>query len=69
MVQSKRNQIVQAFVLFLMLTACRAASGQAAREPLRASQLLALVAGNALPENVVNEINADGLAFRPDDGY
>jgi Flp pilus assembly protein TadD len=37
--------------------------------PLRASELLGLVAGNALPENVAREIATDGLAFRPDDSY
>src|SRR4029077_1372526 len=37
--------------------------------PLRASELLALVAGHALPENVAREIATDGLAFRPDDSY
>jgi tetratricopeptide (TPR) repeat protein len=38
-------------------------------KPLRASELLGLVAGNALPENVVSDIDADHLAFRPDDNY
>jgi hypothetical protein len=32
-------------------------------------ELLALVAGNALSENIVQEIDSRGLAFRPTDGY
>jgi len=37
--------------------------------PLRQTELLALVAGNALPENVVQQILTNGLAFRPDPAY
>ncbi len=44
-------------------------AAQGAPTALSASELLALVAGNALPENIVHEISADGLAFRPDDAY
>jgi len=36
---------------------------------MRASELLALVAGSALPENVVHEITRRGLNFRPDQKY
>jgi tetratricopeptide (TPR) repeat protein len=46
---------------------CRAA--ESGSKPLRASELLSLVAGNCLPENIVADINADHLAFRPDDFY
>ena len=42
---------------------------QAAREPLGATTLLALVAGNALPENVVAAIETDGLSFKPTEEY
>ena len=45
------------------------AGSQTVTKPLRASELLALVAGNALPENIVTAINVDGLAFKPDDNY
>jgi hypothetical protein len=38
-------------------------------KPLSDGDLLALVAGNALPENIVNEIKSRGLAFHPDDQY
>jgi hypothetical protein len=36
---------------------------------MHASELLALVAGSALPENVVREITRRGLNFRPDQKY
>lgn len=42
------------------------AANSAAR-PLRQTELLALVAGNAHPENMVQEIAADRFAFLPDD--
>lgn len=38
-------------------------------KPLRASEVLALVAGIALPETVISHIKTDHLAFRPDDFY
>jgi len=37
--------------------------------PLRKSELLALVAGGALPENVTAQINSRGLGFRLDDSF
>lgn len=37
--------------------------------PLEASRLLALVAGNALPENVVDLIHARGLGFQPTSNF
>lgn len=45
------------------------AGSQTAAKPLRAGELLALVSGNALPEDIVTVIKADGLAFKPDDAY
>jgi hypothetical protein len=47
----------------------RRVAADSAVKSLRQTELLALVAGNALPENVVREIGADGMAFRPDDAY
>jgi hypothetical protein len=38
-------------------------------KPLSASELLWLVAGSVLPENIVREIAVDGLTFRPNDSY
>ncbi len=37
--------------------------------PLTRSEVLALVAGNALPENVASEISLFGISFTPDAGY
>src|SRR3989442_6013317 len=45
------------------------ANAQAARQPLTDSELIALVSGRALSENIVHEIQSRGLAFRPDDQY
>src|ERR1700740_785061 len=50
-----------------LLLSFSAASGTP--RPLRQTELLALVAGNALPENIVNEIRARGVAFRPDTSF
>src|SRR6266478_7783270 len=49
---------------FLML-----AAAQEKPKPLAHRELLALVAGNALSENIVHEVQSRGLAFRPTDGY
>jgi len=45
------------------------ACAQATREPVTDSELMALVAGNALSENIVHEIATRGLTFRPNDQY
>jgi TolA-binding protein len=45
------------------------AFGQATKEPLSDRELLALVAGNALSENIVHEIEARGLAFHPGEQF
>jgi tetratricopeptide (TPR) repeat protein len=42
---------------------------QATHDPLSERELLALVAGNALSENVVHYIEDRGLAFRPSDQF
>ena len=44
-------------------------SAQEAREPLRETQLLALVAGAALPENIVAAIHDRGLSFVSDPDF
>src|SRR5437016_1690393 len=56
------------YVLFVSLLVTVAAAETSAR-PLRQSELLALVAGNALPENIVNEIHTRGVAFRMDASF
>ena len=45
------------------------AASETSPRPLRQTELLALVAGNALPENIVNEIRSRGVAFRMDDSF
>jgi tetratricopeptide (TPR) repeat protein len=45
------------------------ASPQEANKPLEETRLLALVAGNALPENIVAAIEGRGLAFQPTPEY
>src|SRR5215469_1946539 len=42
---------------------------QESNRPLTDSMLLSLVVGNALPENIVHEIESRGLDFKPSDGY
>jgi tetratricopeptide (TPR) repeat protein len=42
---------------------------QAVHDPLSDRDLLALVAGNSLSENIVHEIETRGLAFRPGDQF
>jgi hypothetical protein len=37
--------------------------------PLRKSEVLALVTGDSLPENIVNAIQSRGIAFTPDNNY
>ena len=41
----------------------------ASPRPLRKGEILALVAGGIIPDNVVMEIQADGIAFLPDDEF
>jgi len=58
----------------LVLSVCMfgviaAAAPQAEKKPLDATKLLALVAGNALPENIVAEVTAEGLSFTPSEEY
>jgi tetratricopeptide (TPR) repeat protein len=45
------------------------APAQTTKPPLTDGELMALVAGNALSENIVQESNSRGLAFRPSDQY
>ena len=54
---------------FCLLPAAGSAMPQAQKKPLDATTLLALVAGNALPENIVAILGTRGLAFTPTEGY
>jgi tetratricopeptide (TPR) repeat protein len=54
----------------LLIATCAAIAGsQEKAKPISAPELLALVAGNALNENIVHEIESRGLGFRPGDRY
>lgn len=58
------------FVLALLLCAFfLTTSSNSSPRPLRKSELLALVAGDCLPENTVAEIQSRGLTFSPDESY
>jgi tetratricopeptide (TPR) repeat protein len=56
-------------VLAILGFDARISFGQTVNEPLSDRELLALVAGNALSENIVHEIETRGLAFRPGDQF
>src|ERR1700676_5382847 len=65
-----RSAALRLLAIILILGNCSCfANAQSAREPLTDSELMALVAGNALSENIVHEIALRGLAFRPGDQY
>ena len=59
--------MILAFLCGTGAAGCRAQVAPAG--PVRAAELLALVSGSALPENVVREIGTAGLAFRPNEPY
>ena len=54
-------------VVFISLSCCTAA--YSAPRPLTRSEVLALVSGDALPDNVIAEISLFGISFTPDAGY
>jgi len=57
-------------VITLLFSGCTTPGHfQENKKPLADSELLALVAGNVLTENVVHEIESRGLAFRLTDAY
>jgi tetratricopeptide (TPR) repeat protein len=56
-------------VLFIACSCVSLASAQDRRKPATDSELLALVAGNALSENIVHEIESRGLSFHPTNEY
>lgn len=56
-------------LILLSLTYVTISAGQEKIQPLEARTLVALVAGGALSENVVHEIETRGLAFRRSDEF
>jgi 3-oxoacyl-[acyl-carrier-protein] synthase-3 len=64
------SKLASLFLLVVSLLVSRTATAsETSPRPLRQTELLALVAGNALPENIVNEIRTRGVAFRLDDSF
>jgi tetratricopeptide (TPR) repeat protein len=62
--------ICRRFIILLAFSSCAGLAGaQEKRIPLNKSELLALVAGNALSENIAHEIESRGLAFQATDTY
>lgn len=58
-------------VCLLALAACNVGKLASAQEnkPLTSAQLIALVAGESLPESIAQDIRARGLAFKPCQGF
>src|ERR1700685_2429971 len=54
---------------WVLLVGFRLAARPASPHPLRQTELLALVAGQSLPETIALQIKTRGLDFRPDDAY
>jgi len=65
-----RRKITTSFLILVVCTLLsKYAYAQSSHHPLSESDLLALVAGQTLPENVVSEINWCGINFKPDLAY
>src|SRR5260370_9954959 len=54
---------------FILAISILFANAQDKRETVSDKELIALVAGNSLSENVVQEIKSRGLIFRPSDQF
>jgi len=65
--QNARLSLLSLAILIFAFSRC--VPSMASPRPLRKSELLALVAGGALPENVTVEIGSRGLGFRPDNSF
>lgn len=57
------------FLVVLSGTLSHVVQAQTAQKPVTDSELMALVAGNALSENIVYQVQTRGLAFHPDTIY
>lgn len=58
-----------ALALFMIQISITFGYAQEKREPVTERELIALVAGNSLSENIAHEVELRGLAFRPNDQY
>ena len=63
------KRIASFLFLAALLLSIPAKASETSPRPLRQTELLALVAGNALPENIVSEIRTRGVAFRQDAAF
>jgi len=65
-----RKMITSSFlILFVFIALVSYATAQQTERPLTRAKLLALVAGEVLPESVIAVINRSGIAFTADIGY
>src|SRR6266576_105409 len=64
-----RSTIILVIILILGGISVAYVRAQQTMQPLSNSELMALVAGNALSEDIVKEIGSRGLTFRPSDQY
>jgi tetratricopeptide (TPR) repeat protein len=66
-----QKQITPSLIILLVCTTFSAylLANTSSTRPIRKSELLALVAGGVLPENLTVLINSRGLAFRPDSSF
>lgn len=58
--------VLASLVTFITLAA---AMPQSSPKPLRRAEILALIGGSSLPQNIVHTISVRGLAFHPSDTY
>ena len=64
-----RKNSFTALFLFILFCFSAAFAAEFPTRPLTRSEVLALLAGGALPENVAKAIKKQGLTFKPDAAY
>jgi tetratricopeptide (TPR) repeat protein len=65
----RRKVTLASLLCLVVISLVFSSNTSASPRPLRRSEILALVASEIIPDNVVMEIQADGLAFLPDDEF
>src|SRR5215831_13246995 len=63
------SRFYRTLVLIFLASASVSISASQENKPLTDTELLSLVAGNALPENIAQDIQSRGLAFQPFAAY
>ncbi|HET6843428.1 MAG TPA: tetratricopeptide repeat protein [Candidatus Angelobacter sp.] len=61
--------LLRSILLTLLIVSFPAAQSQTPPKSMSRAELIALVAGNALSENIVHEIQSRGIAFTPTEDY